>query len=147
MAIRFHSLNFKFDLRNKNLHKSWIKRCISAHDRIPGALSFIFTSNPSLREMNREYLNHDYFTDVITFDYSDGDVVSGDVFISIDQVRINAESYDEKFEDELRRVMIHGVLHLMAFDDSTDGEKAMMRKLENEALHLWLKGDENDSGI
>lgn len=93
------------------------------------------------------YLNHDYFTDVITFDYSEGNVISGDVFISIDRVRLNARIYDEGFEEELKRVMIHGVLHLLGFGDATDVEKQQMRKLENDALHLWLKGDKYDSGI
>ncbi len=91
--------------------------------------------------MNREYLNHDYFTDVITFDYSEGDLISGDVFISVDQVKINAGIYGAEIDDELRRVMIHGVLHLLGFEDSTEAEKAQMRKLENDALHLWLKGE------
>lgn len=141
MAIRFHSLKINFDLKNKNLHKSWIKRRITAFDRKPGDITFIYTSNLSLREMNREYLNHDYFTDVITFDYSEDDLVSGDVFISIDQVRINAGIYDQDFDEELRRVMIHGVLHLMGFGDASDAEKTQMRNLENDALHLWLKGE------
>ena len=147
MAIQFHSLQIKFKLKNKNLHKSWIKRCIDTHGRIPGAISCIFTSNPTLREMNRDYLNHDYFTDVITFDYSEGDLVSGDVFISIDQVQINAVIYNESFDEELKRVMIHGVLHLIGFGDKTEQEKDLMRKMENDALHLWLKGEENDPGI
>lgn len=147
MAIRFHSQKINFDLTHKNLHKSWIRSSIAAFDRIPGEISYIFTSNPSLRELNREYLNHDYFTDVITFDYSDEGRISGDIFISIDQVKINAGIYNEDFEEELKRVMIHGVLHLVGFGDATDVEKAEMRKLENEALHLWSKGDSNDSGI
>ena len=141
MAIQFHSLQIKFDLKNKNLHKSWIKKCIDSYARIPGAISCIFTSNPTLREMNRDYLNHDYFTDVITFDYSEGDLVSGDVFISIDQVQINAGFYNERFDEELKRVMIHGVLHLIGFGDKTEQEKDRMRKMENDALHLWLKGE------
>lgn len=141
MAVRFHSLQIKFNLKSKNLHKSWIKSCIEAQGRRRGDINFIFTSNLSLREMNREYLNHDYFTDVITFDYSEGDLISGDVFISIDQVRINAGIYEAEIDEELRRVMIHGVLHLLGFEDSTEGEKAQMRKMENDALHLWLKGD------
>jgi probable rRNA maturation factor len=141
VAILFFTQEIEFNLKNKNLHKSWIKSCITAYSRIPGSISFIFTSNASLREMNQEYLNHDYFTDVITFDYSEGQVISGDIFISIDQVKINSGVYNELFEEELNRVMIHGVLHLIGFDDATDVEKAQMRKLENDALHLWLKGD------
>ena len=139
MAIHFHSLQISYNLKSKNPHKSWIKACIDSHNRNCGNISYIFTSNLSLREMNREYLNHDYFTDVITFDYSEGDLISGDVFISIDQVKINAGIFNAEMDDELRRVMIHGVLHLLGFEDSTDAEKAQMRKLENDALHLWLK--------
>ena len=105
----------------------------------PGALTFIFTSNEQLRLMNQEFLNYNYFTDVITFDYSEGKLISGDVFISIEQVRINAEAYEVSVEEERRRVMIHGVLHLMAYGDASEEEKLIMRKKENEALHLWLK--------
>lgn len=141
MAVRFHSLQIKFNFKNKNLHKSWIKSCIEAQGCRRGDINFIFSSNLSLREMNREYLNHDYFTDVITFDYSEGGLISGDVFISVDQVKINAGIYGAEVDDELRRVMIHGVLHLLGFEDSTEAEKAQMRKLENDALHLWLKGE------
>ena len=89
--------------------------------------------------MNREYLNHNYFTDVITFDYTEGDIISGDIFISLEQVTMNAEVYGAGRVEEIRRVMIHGVLHLLGFKDETDEEKATMREKENEALHLWLK--------
>jgi len=89
--------------------------------------------------MNREYLNHDYYTDVITFDYTEGDIISGDIFISIDQVRLNASAFEQDFNVELRRVMVHGVLHLIGFNDASAPEKEEMRKMENEALHLWLK--------
>jgi len=147
VAIRFHNQDIAFKLKQPNLHKSWIRSVITAHARVPGSINYIFCSNTSLREMNRKYLNHNYFTDVITFDYSEGDFVSGDVFISIDQVRINAGIFHENFEEELKRVMIHGVLHLLGFGDTTGVEKQQMRKLENDALHLWLKGDEDDSGI
>lgn len=139
MAIRFYSKGIKFDLKNKNPHKYWLRNCIESHARVPGSINFIFTSNPGLRDMNREYLNHDYFTDVISFDYTAGDLISGDVFISVDQVRINAQIFGETFDDELRRVMVHGVLHLVGFQDKTKSEKLLMRKMENDALHLWLK--------
>lgn len=141
MAIRFHSQNFNFILQKKNPHKSWIRTCIVAHGRIAGSINYIFTSNPYLRDINQEYLNHNYFTDVITFDYSDVNLISGDVFISVEQVRINSESYNSGFDDELRRVMIHGVFHLIGFNDESDEEKKVMRKLENDALHLWWKGE------
>jgi len=89
--------------------------------------------------MNKSYLNHNQFTDVITFDYSDDDQISGDIFISVEQVKENAVLYKTNGEDELRRVMVHGVLHLMGFDDGTETERKVMREMENEALHLWLK--------
>ena len=91
--------------------------------------------------MNREYLNHNYFTDVITFDYTERGIISGDVFISVEQVIANAASYDTEPDEELRRVMVHGVLHLMGFRDGTEKEREEMRKLEDEALLLWLNSD------
>ncbi len=91
--------------------------------------------------MNQDYLNHNYFTDVITFDYTQMGISSGDVFISVDQVNENAIQYGVEMEEELRRVMIHGVLHLLGFKDSSIEDKKTMREKENEALHLWLKND------
>ncbi|MGW8315620.1 MAG: rRNA maturation RNase YbeY [Bacteroidales bacterium] len=140
MAITFHNQGVTFQLKEKNKHKEWIRRSIEAHRKSAGAIAFIFTSNELLLQMNREYLNHNYFTDVITFDYTDETVVSGDIFISVDQVRINAKHFGTDMAGELRRVMVHGVLHLIGFGDDSSEEKETMRKLEEEALHLWLKG-------
>ncbi len=120
---------------------AWISECISQHRRIPGNISFIFTSNAHLLRMNKKYLNHNYFTDVITFNYTEGKLISGDIFISIDQVRENAVTYGVMEDDELRRVMIHGVLHLLGFNDDLKEEQDAMREMENEALNLWLKGE------
>ncbi len=141
MAISFHSDGIHFDLEQKIRHKQWIRNSIISYQKIPGNLNFVFTSNEQLRLMNREYLDHDYFTDVITFDYTDVDFTSGDIFISMDLVKQNAEIYKVEVEEELRRVMIHGVLHLLGFKDSSSVEKRSMREKENEALHLWLKKD------
>lgn len=139
MALSFHSERISFDLKQKIKHKQWIRNVIQIHKSVPGNIAFIFTSNEHLRFINREYLNHNYFTDVITFDYSDGNVISGDVFISLEQVKINAEFYSNTAENELKRVMIHGVLHLLGYKDKLDEEKRIMLEKENEALHLWLK--------
>lgn len=139
MDISFHSEGTTFQLKQKIKHRHWVIHYIKSLRKVPGEISIIFTSNEQLRLMNREYLNHDYFTDVITFDYTDGEKISGDIFISIDQVRINADFYGVHEDDELRRVMIHGVLHLLNFKDSNAEEKRTMHKKENEALHLWLK--------
>ena len=147
MDISFHSEGIRFELKAKIKHKKWIRKWIESHQLQAGEISFVFTSNEQLRLMNKKFLNHNYFTDVITFDYSSGKKISGDVFISIDQLRINADIYGVSLEDEQRRVMIHGVLHLMAYSDSSDEEKETMRKKENEALHLWLKLSQNDFRI
>ena len=139
MAITFHNQGVAFHLKEKNRHRAWIRRSIEDHGRDAGNIAFIFTSNEDLLKMNKAYLNHNHFTDVITFDYTDDDLISGDVFISVDQVRINASHYGVDEGAELRRVMIHGVGHLMGYGDVTSEEKKEMRKLEEEALHLWLK--------
>jgi rRNA maturation RNase YbeY len=139
VAIRFHSEGIRFDLKQKSRHKHWIKSYIESYKKITGELSYIFTSSEQLLLMNREYLNHNYFTDVITFDYTVDNIIAGDIFISVEQVKENAELYGVKAEEELRRVMIHGVLHLMDYKDSSLEERVAMRKKENEALHLWLK--------
>lgn len=139
MPVTFHTEKSKFNLGQKLLHKRWIISWLHSRNVSCGNIAIIFTSNKQLRLINREYLNHDYYTDVITFDYSEDAIISGDVFISIDQVKINSKSYHTDADDELRRVMIHGVNHLLGYKDGTEEEKASMRQLENEALHLWLK--------
>lgn len=139
MAISFHNQEVTFHLKDRLKHRNWIIRSIEAHQRTPGEIAFIFTSNERLLQMNREYLNHNYYTDVITFDYTGSRKVSGDVFISVDQVRNNSGEFGVSFSDELRRVMIHGVLHLLGFGDGSSEEKRRMREMEEEALHLWLK--------
>jgi rRNA maturation RNase YbeY len=139
VPVKFHTEKTSFNLRQKLLHRRWILQWLGTHDKVCGSLDFIFTSNRQIRQINLEYLNHDYFTDVITFDYGRDNLISGDIFISVDQVRINARSYKTEEEEELRRVMIHGVNHLIGFNDSIDEEREIMRQMENEALHLWLK--------
>ena len=139
MPVTFHTEQIIFNLRQKLQHKKWIKKWIETHDAVCGNLAIIFTSNKHIRLINHNYLNHDYFTDVITFNYTEGQKISGDIFISIEQVRMNAESYGTNAKEELRRVMIHGVIHLLGYNDSNAEERETMRYLENEALHLWLK--------
>jgi rRNA maturation RNase YbeY len=139
VSVSFHNETIKFDLKEKIRHKRWIRQIIKSHQKLPGKVAVVFTTNEYLKLMNRDYLNHNHFTDVITFDYSDDKVISGDIFISIEQVKKNASFYKVGPNEELRRVIIHGVLHLLGFGDKTPLEKETMRKLENEALHLWLK--------
>ena len=139
MPVTFHTEKTHFKLGQKLQHKRWVNLWIESQKAVCGKLSFIFTSNEHLRLINQKYLNHNYYTDVISFNYAEDELISGDIFISIDQVRINAASYDTEEEEELRRVMVHGVNHLLGYDDGNDEERETMRQMENDALHLWLK--------
>ena len=139
MSVTFHTKKTDFKLSRKLQHRRWIKQWIESQNAVCGKLSIIFTSNKQIRPINQKYLNHKYFTDVITFDYTEENVISGDIFISVDQVHLNALSYGTDMKEELRRVMIHGVIHLLGYSDGTDEERKSMHQMENEALHLWLK--------
>ncbi len=129
--ITFHIENIPFKLANRQKLKAWIKLAVAAEGKTPGDVSFIFCSDEYLLSVNKTYLKHDYFTDVITFDYSEPPVVSGDVFISVDTVAENAGEYGASFENELHRVMLHGVLHLCGYGDATKSEKEKMRERED----------------
>jgi len=139
VPVYFHTEEIKFNFRHKRLHKQWIGQWIVLNQKSPGNLNFLFTSNERIKLINQKYLNHNYFTDVISFDYTEGNLIAGDIVISVEEVKKNAEFYGAEWLDELRRVMIHGVLHLMGYGDKTQEERIIMRKKENEALHLWLK--------
>jgi probable rRNA maturation factor len=147
VPVIFHKEKTNFILRQKLRHKRWINLWIDSQEAKCGKLSFIFTSNKHLRLINQEYLNHNYFTDVISFDYSEGELISGDIFISIDQVKINAEAYNTEEEEELRRVMVHGVNHLLGYGDGNEEERLTMHQMENDALHLWLNMLENEKSV
>ena len=134
--ISYFAEDIKFDLKGKLLNNRWLKMVVGSEIKRLGDLSFIFCSDNYILDINLRYLQHDYFTDIITFDYCEGDTVSGDLFISIDSVRENAAFYGATFEDELDRVMVHGVLHLLGYDDHTPEDIAMMRSKENYYLSL-----------
>lgn len=104
-----------------------------------GDLSYLFCSDDHILEVNREYLQHDYYTDIITFDYTEGDVISGDMVISVDTIATNAEKFNTSFESEFFRVVIHGVLHLCGINDKGPGEREIMEKHEDEALEVAKK--------
>lgn len=118
------------------LIENWLDVIASHYSREIGALSFIFCNDDYILEINRKYLNHDYYTDVITFDYCDNQTLSGDIFISLDTVRSNAVQFGVDFESEFHRVVCHSVLHLIGFKDKTDPDSAMMRENENICLDL-----------
>lgn len=134
--IRFFNNEVKFTINNKLLLKSWIKQVASKFDRETGDLNIIFCSDDKLLEINRQFLGHNYYTDIITFDYCKDDTIEGELYISIDTVKANAIEYKQLFLDELHRVIIHGVLHLCGFDDHSNNQKHQMREKENEALEL-----------
>ena len=136
MAINFSNDNIGFGLKQKTKLKLWIASVVKKEKYEIGNLNYSFTSDESLLKINIEYLNHNNYTDIITFNYNEGKKIAGDVFISIDRVKENAEKFNVKFEDELYRVMIHGVLHLCGYKDKTKADSELMRKKENSALRL-----------
>ena len=121
---------------NPEFFDLWVGHIIEKHNMELGELSYVFCSDEYLLEMNRTHLNHDYYTDIITFNYNEGVSLSGDLFISYDRVMDNAKEYGLSVYDELCRVMIHGVLHLIGFDDKSDKDAEVMRLKENESLKL-----------
>jgi len=136
MAINFFKEDVSCPGLDREKFKKWVTEVIKTYDKEPGELAFIFVSDDYLYKMNKKYLNHDCYTDVITFDYSKENIISGDVFISVDRVKENADKYGVTFINELSRVIIHGVLHLIGFKDKTEEEKNFMRQEENKALRM-----------
>ena len=120
-----------FKLSQEIQYAEWLKTVIENHNCDLGDIEFIFCSDDELLKMNQEYLQHNYFTDIITFDYREGDLISGDIFISVDRVKDNAVSYKVSFTDELKRVLVHGVLHILGYGDKTDEEVKVMREKED----------------
>ena len=118
---------------------AWIKAVAATYGRKVGDVGYMFVSDEKILEVNREYLGHDYYTDVITFDYDEYDIVSGDVVISLDTVRSNAELFGKDYDDELHRVIIHGILHLCGINDKGPGEREIMEAAENKALAMLKK--------
>lgn len=137
MAIRFtyHSGNLSTDIEEKA--KKWIAEVIKRHGKSVGSISYLFSTDDFVLEANQHYLNHDTFTDIITFDYVAGNLISGDILISVDRVGENAKKFNVTYQQELLRVVIHGIHHLLGQGDKTDTEALEMRKKEEESLRLW----------
>ena len=115
---------------------AWVKSVAQSLGKKVGDVAYIFCNDEKILEVNREYLQHDYYTDIITFDYTEENVISGDLFISLDTVRTNAEQFNQPYERELHRVIIHGILHLCGINDKGPGEREIMEAEENKALAL-----------
>ena len=120
----------------KRATNAWIKAVAASHGRRVGEVGYMFVDDEKILEVNNEYLGHNYYTDVITFDYDEDDVINGDIVISLDPVRSNAELFGKTYDDELHRVIIHGILHLCGINDKGPGERELMEAAENRALAL-----------
>ena len=120
----------------KSQTTEWIKAVAATYGKRAGEIAYIFCSDEKILEVNRQYLQHDYYTDIITFDYCEGNRISGDLFISLDTVRTNAELFGSDYNTELHRVIIHGILHLCGINDKGPGEREIMEEAENRALAM-----------
>ena len=134
--ITYNSEGVSMPKIRKRATTAWIKAVVASYGRKVGEIGYMFVDDEKILEVNREYLGHDYYTDIITFDYDEDDVVSGDLVISLDTVRSNAELFQKDYDEELHRVIIHGVLHLCGINDKGPGEREIMEAAENKALAM-----------
>ena len=141
MAIHFFSEEIRFTLKEKLNRKSWLKKIATNAGFKIKELNYVFCSDEYLYQMNRDYLKHDTYTDIITFDNSEKkDELEGDIFVSIDRVRENAKTHNQEVETEMNRVLAHGLLHLIGYKDKTQEEVALMRLKEEESIKLYVLG-------
>ena len=138
--ISFLTENIKMPKLDRKAVRAWITEVAASYEgRKVGNLNYIFCNDDRILEVNKKFLGHDYYTDIITFDYSEPGRVSGDIFISLDTVLSNSSKYHTSYEKELMRVIIHGVLHLCGINDKGPGERAVMEAAEERALDMWYK--------
>lgn len=142
MAINYQAEDIKEPAIKKRAISAWIKKVAKIYSREIGDISYIFCSDAKILDVNKQYLNHDYYTDVITFDYSENNTISGDIFISLDTVKTNAEKFATDPDEELKRVIIHGVLHLCGLKDKSEEDSKNMTQSENQALAIYSKDNE-----
>ena len=135
--IYFREADRPCSVLGKKKTGSWLLRVVASHGKTPGEICIVSCTDDYLLDVNKKHLEHDFYTDIITFDYSEGGVVTGDLMISFDRVRDNARENGVEFQDELRRVMAHGCLHLCGFKDKTNAQAKIMRQEENKALELF----------
>ena len=134
--IKYHTENVGKPKFYRNIISNWIAMVAHTYGKKIGEINYIFCDDEKILEINRQFLQHDYYTDIITFDYCEGDTLSGDIFISVDTVTANAKEYSVSFDEELKRVMIHGILHLCGQNDKTADEQQELRIKENNALRM-----------
>ena len=134
--ISYNTVNVKMPAIRRRDTSAWVKAVAASYGKKVGEIAYIFVDDEEILRVNHEYLQHDYYTDIITFDYTEGDTISGDLFISLDTVRTNAEQFDKPYEEELHRVIIHGILHLCGINDKGPGEREIMEAAEDKALAM-----------
>ena len=134
--ITYNTDGVKMPSIKKRENTAWVKAVAASYGKRVGEIAYIFVDDEKILEVNRQYLGHDYYTDIITFDYCEPDVISGDLFFSLDTVRTNAEQVGATYEEELHRVIIHGILHLCGINDKGPGEREIMEAAEDKALAL-----------
>ena len=139
MAISYHAEDISFPKIKRREITNWIKEIASDYNKRVGEISYIFCSDEKILQINQQYLNHDYYTDIITFDYSEENTISGDLFLSLDTIKSNSDKYHVDYQQEMYRVIIHGILHLCGLKDKTPKEEKIMRDSENKALTILYK--------
>ena len=137
--ITYNTENVKMPAIRRRDVSRWVRQVAASYGRRVGEIGYLFCDDEKILEVNREYLSHDYYTDIITFDYTDGDVNNGDPLIHLDTVRSNAELFGKAYDDEQMRVIIHGILHLCGINDKGPGERELMEAAENKALAMYGK--------
>jgi rRNA maturation RNase YbeY len=140
MAITYQAEGVKLPAIKRRIVSSWIKSVANLHQKKVGEIAYIFCNDPRILEINKEYLQHDYYTDIITFDYTEGNLISGDIFISLDTVKSNSEQFGTSYQQEIHRIIIHGILHLCGINDKGPGERENMTRHENQALAILETG-------
>jgi len=139
MAVSYYSYDIKVPAFKRREMTSWIKSVAALHKKKVGNVAYIFCNDEKILEVNRQYLQHDYYTDIITFDYNEDDNLLGDIYISLDTVKSNSEKFGTNYDEELHRVIIHGILHLCGINDKSPKEQEYMTECENEALKMLSK--------
>lgn len=134
--ITYNTDGVKWPDIKKRVLTAWIKQVAASYGKKVGEIGYMLVDDDRILKVNRQYLGHDYYTDIITFDYCEGDILNGDIVISLDTVRSNAEQQGTEFLDELHRVFIHGILHLCGINDKGPGEREIMERAENKALSI-----------
>lgn len=134
--IAYYSEDIEMPILDMETTSKWIRAVAKTYEKRVGDISYIFCSDEKILEVNKQYLQHDYYTDIITFDYTSGNRIGGDIFISLDTVRTNSETFKTEYDEEFKRTIIHGILHLCGINDKGPGEREIMETNENKALEL-----------